>query len=195
MASDATLRKSAIFIETIYHDGGPVLSTPLRRAAIATVIDNPHAGRFEADLLPWMEGLRPLAIDMTHQLLGALGVDREAIQTFGKGAIVGVEGELEHAAAWHAPGGHGLKSVLGVKGFVTAGQIMGSIGAHIHIPLVNVHSPWVRSHFDAIDVMISDAPRPREIMLILAMGTGGRVHSRLGGLTAEQAAAGEGPSF
>ena len=72
---------------------------------------------------------------------------------------------------------------------------MGSIGAHLHIPLVYVNSPWVRSHFDAMDVTIADAPRPREIVFALAMSTGGRIHARLGGLTAEQAERGEGPAF
>jgi hypothetical protein len=187
-------RKSAIFVETLHHDGGPAVA-PVRRGAIAVVLGNPHAGCFEPDLLPWMESLRPLAVEMSHQLLGALNARPADIETFGKGAIVGVDGELEHAAVWHAPGGHGMKSVLGVKGFVTAGQIMGAVGARLHVPLVNVHSPWVRSHFDAIDIMIADAPRPREIVFVLAMGTGGRVHERLGGLTAQQAAAGEGPGF
>lgn len=195
MTTRSTIRKSAVFIETLHHDGGPPAARPVRRGAIAAVMDNPYAARFEADLIPWMESLRPLAVEMTNELLAALGAKSDAIEAFGKGAIVGVDGELEHAAVWHAPGGHGLKSVLNVKGFVTAGQIMGTVGAHIHIPLVNVHSPWVRSHFDAIDVMIADAPRPKEIMFVLAMSTGGRVHSRLGGLTAAQAAAGEGPAF
>jgi len=124
-----------------------------------------------------------------------LRVGPEAIQAFGKGALVGVDGEHEHAAVWHAPGGHGLKSVLKARGFVTAGQAMGAVGASLHIPLVYVNSPWVRSHFDAIDIAIADAPRPREIVFALAGSTGGRVHSRLGGLTALQAQAGEGPKF
>jgi hypothetical protein len=190
-----SLRKTAVFIETVRHDGGPPVDPPLRRGAIATVLDNPYAGRFEADLMPWMDALKPLAVDMTHQLIAALGVAPDAIQSFGKGAIVGVEGELEHAAIWHAPGGQGLKSVLNAKGFVAAGQIMGSIGAHLHIPLVYVNSPWVRSHFDAMDIMVADAPRPREVVFALAMSTGGRIHARLGGLTVEQAVRGEGPNF
>ena len=189
------LRKTAIFLETIHHDGGPPADKPLLKGAIASVLANPYAGRFEPDLAPWMEALKPLAVDMTHQLLAAMNVAPDAITSFGKGAIVGVDGELEHAAIWHAPGGHGMKSVLKARGFVTAGQIMGSIGAHLHIPLVYVNSPWVRSHFDAVDISIADAPRPREIVFALAMSTGGRIHARLGGLTAEEAARGEGPTF
>jgi hypothetical protein len=122
-------------------------------------------------------------------------VDATAIHAFGKGALVGVEGEHEHAAIWHTPGGAGLKSVLKARGFVTAGQTMGAVGASLHIPLVYKNSPWVRSHFEAIDICIADAPRPREIVFALAMSTGPRIHARLGGLTAEQAEAGQGPAL
>ena len=189
------IRKQVVLVEEISHDGGPPRDPPLRKGAVAAIIANPFAGRYEADLLPWMESLRPLAVQMTHRLIAALGGEQADIQSFGKGAIVGVEGELEQAAVWHAPGGHGMKSVLSAKGFVTAGQIMGSIGAPLHIPLVHIHSPWVRSHFDAVDIAIADAPRPREIVFALAMSCGPRIHSRLGGLTTEEVAQGKGPSF
>lgn len=195
MTNFTEVRKTIVVIETVHHDGGPPVDPPRVKGAIAAVLTNPYAGRFEPDLMPWMTALTPLAESMSKQLLAALQVGPQAIKAFGKGAIVGVEGEIEHAAIWHAPGGQGMKKVLGARGFVTAGQMMGTIGAHLHIPLVYVNSPWVRSHFDAIDLMISDAPKPREIVFALAMSTGGRVHSRLGGVTAEQAELGEGPKF
>jgi hypothetical protein len=189
------VRKFVVCIESVLHDGGPRADPPIRKGVCAAVLANPFAGRYESNLVPWMEALRPLAVDLTGRLLEALHVGPEAIQAFGKGALVGVDGEHEHAAAWHAPGGYGLKSVLKARGFVTAGQSMGSVGARLHIPLVYVNSPWVRSHFDAIDLAIADAPRPREIIFALAMSTGSRVHARLGGLTAQQAEAGDGPKF
>lgn len=189
------VRKTVLSIETLHHDGGTPLDVPLRKAVCAAVVANPYAGVHQQDLLPWMEALRPLAIDLTRQLLAALAVAPEAIQGFGKGALVGVDGEHEHAALWHAPGGAGLKSVLNARGFVTAGQGMGAVGASLHIPLVYKNSPWVRSHYDAIDLCIADAPRPREVLFALAVSTGPRVHQRLGGLTAAQAEAGQGPSF
>jgi hypothetical protein len=195
MSLTPQVRKYVLTTETIHHDGGEPVATPLRRAVCAAVIANPFAGRFQQDLVPWMEALRPLGVELTQRLLAALNVAPAAIQAFGKGALVGVDGEHEHAAIWHAPGGAGLKSVLGARGFVTAGQAMGAVGCSLHIPLVYVNSPWVRSHFDAVDVTIADAPRPREIVLALAVSTGGRVHQRLGGLTAEQAEAGQGPKF
>jgi hypothetical protein len=187
------IRKTVIQLESVTHDGGAPLSTPLRKAAVAVVMTNPYAGKPGADLVAWMETLRPLAISLTEQLLAALQVEAAAIQSFGKGAMVGVDGELEHAAVWHAPGGAGLKSVLGARGFVSAGQMMGAIGASLHIPMVYKNSPWVRSHFDAVDIAIADAPRPREIVFALAVSTGPRVHARLGGLTAAEAEAGKGP--
>jgi hypothetical protein len=189
------VRKTVVMIESVHHDGGPRVDQPLLRGAIAAVVNNPYAGRFEPNLLPWMESLQPLAEDLARQLLAALRVGPEAIKAFGKGAIVGVDGEMEHAAIWHSPGGQGMKKVLNARGFVTAGQIMGTIGAQLHIPLVYVNSPWVRSHFDAVDLTIADAPRPREIVFALAMSTGARVHARLGGLTPQRVEMGEGPKF
>jgi hypothetical protein len=189
------VRKYVVCVESVFHDGGPRADRPVRKAVCGAVIANPYAGRYEADLNEWMEALRPLAVDLTRRLLEALHLGPESIQAFGKGAMVGVDGEHEHAAAWHAPGGHGLKSVLKARGFVTAGVGQGAVGAQLHIPLVYVNSPWVRSHFDAIDLAIADAPRPREIIFALAVSTGGRVHGRLGGLTAQQAEAGDGPKF
>ena len=195
MEIDPQPRKVVIQLESVHHDGGPARDQPLLRGICAAVITNPYAGRYEADLLEWMEALRPLALTLASRLLTALRVTPEKIQAFGKGALVGVDGEHEHAAAWHAPGGHGLKSLLKARGFVTAGQAMGTVGTSLHVPLVYVNSPWVRSHFDAVDLAIADAPRPREIVVALAASTGGRVHARLGGLTAAQAEAGEGPKF
>ena len=189
------VRKYVVHLEAVHHDGGPRADPPVRKGVCGAVIANPFAGRYEADLTPWMEALRPLAVELSERLLDALRAGPESIQAFGKGALVGVDGEHEHAAAWHAPGGHGLKSVLRARGFVTAGQSMGAVGAQLHIPLVYVNSPWVRSHFDAIDLSIADSPRPREIVFALAMSTGGRVHARLGGLTKQQAEDGEGPKF
>jgi amino acid synthesis protein len=189
------VRKFVLYIESVHHDGGPRADRPLRKGVCGAVIANPFAGCYEPDLMPWMEALRPLAVDLSKRLLEALRADPASIEAFGKGALVGVDGEHEHAAAWHAPGGHGLKSVLDATGFVTAGQAMGAVGAQLHIPLVYVNSPWVRSHFDALDLTIADAPRPREIVFALAMSTGARVHARLGGLTKQQVKDGEGPKF
>lgn len=189
------IRKTVLAIETQHHDGGVPAAHPLRMAIAGVVMVNPFAGRYEQDLTPFMESLEPLAMDMTRQMLAALNVGPDGIEAFGKGAIVGSDGELEHAAVWHAPGGAGLKKVLGAKGFVSAGKMMGPLGARLQIPLVYKNSPWVRSHFNTCELTIHDAPKPRELVFALAVATGGRVHARLGGLTAAQAEAGQGPKF
>ena len=189
------IRKTIITVETIHHDGGPIPEKPLKIAVGGAVIANPFAGRYEPDLMPFMESLKPLAVDLAQRLLDALQVPASEIEVFGKGSIVGAEGELEHAAVWHAPGGGGMKDVLGASGWVAGGKMMGSVGARLQIPLVNVRSQWVRSHYNTIEIGIQDAPRPRELVFALAMGTGGRIHARLGGLSPEQAAAGQIPKL
>lgn len=193
--STHNIRKTVITVETIRHDGGPPPAKPLKIAVGAIVISNPFAGRYEPDLMPFMDSLKPLSVDLAQQLLDALQVPAGEIEVFGKGGIVGAEGELEHAAMWHAPGGGGMKDVLGANGWVAGGKMVGSVGARLQIPLVNVKSQWVRSHYNTIDIGIHDAPRPRELVFALAMGTGGRIHSRLGGLSPEQAATGQIPKL
>ena len=189
------IRKSFLCQETIHHDGGTPVDPPLQIAVAAVVMDNPFAGRHEVDLMPFMNSLKPLAVTLSNRLLEALGTARGDIQVFGKGSMVGTDGELEHAAMWHAPGGAGIKEVLGAKGFVSAGKMIATLGSRLQIPLIYVNSPWVRSHYNTTELCIHDAPKPRELVFALAMGTGSRVHARLQGLTREQAEAGQGPAF
>lgn len=189
------VRKSVLNIETIHHDGGKPAADPLRIAVAAAVIDNPFAGSYAADLMPFMNSLKPLAIELTRRMLDALDVGKDRIEIFGKGSMVGTDGELEHAAMWHAPGGAGVKEVLGAKGFVSAGKMMGTVGCRLQMPLIYVNSPWVRSHYNTTELCIHDAPKPRELVFALAIGTGPRIHARLQGLTRQQADAGQGPAF
>ena len=192
MTTAYEVRKSVISIETIHHDGGPRAAVPLRVGTVATVIANPFAGRYEPDLMPFMEQLKPLATSMSADLLAAMSAEPKDIEVFGKGAIVGTDGELEHAALWHACG-HGMRAMLGATGFVTSGKMMGALGARLQVPLVYVNSTWVRSHFNNVEVTVYDAPKPRELVFILAMGTGGRLHARVGGITRAEADAGAVP--
>lgn len=193
--STLAVRKLFTTVETIFHDGGTPTAKPLHLAVAAAVVNNPYAGAYHDDLMSFQNELFPLAQQLSNRLLDALRVDKSAIEVFGKGAIVGTDGELEHAAAWHAPGGAGIKESLGACGFVSAGKMMGALGARLQIPLVYINSPWVRSHFNSIELSIYDAPKPREIVFALAAGTGGRIHARLGGVTAAQAEAGDAPKF
>jgi hypothetical protein len=181
------LRKITMLFEEIYHEGGPPPAKPLVRAAILAVAHNPYAGRFVDDLMPYMEELRPLGLELAKRLLDAVGGDPTAIEGYGKGAIVGTAGELEHGALWHAPGGYAMREVLtGTKAIVPSSKKVGVIGARLDVPITHVNASYVRSHFDAIEVGVADAPRPDEIVFVLAMTTGGRIHARAGGLKASE---------
>jgi hypothetical protein len=187
MADLIQLRKIAMQFEEIYHEGGPPPAQPLVRAAILAVTRNPYAGRYVEDLTPLMEALRPLGIELARRLIDALGGRREAIEGYGKGAIVGTAGELEHGALWHAPGGHAMREALGeARAIVPSTKKIGVAGTRLDVPLTHIRASYVRSHLDAIEVGLADAPRPDELVLILAMTTGGRIHARAGGLKASE---------
>ncbi len=200
------VRRVFTHVEEIHHEFGPVAARPLRRGAIAAVLTNPFAGRYEPDILPMMAALQPLGLALAEQLRGAMDVPVERIEGYGKGAIVGAAGELEHGALWHVPGGYAMRELLGWKGdrdayrlgkvedktgqpanalaIVPSTKKVGAPGATLDVPLTHINASYVRSHFDAIEVRVPGAPRADEIVFILAMSTGPRVHARVGGLKA-----------
>jgi len=185
------IRKRSLSIETIYHEGGPPVATPLRLAAACAVIHNPYAGRYEPDLMPFMTELRSLGTLLATELVEVLG--RDSIEVYSKAAIVGVNGELEHGAVWHEAGGWAMRSILGEpKAIVPSAKAVAATGYRLMVPLHYIHAAYVRSHYNSMEVGIQDAPRPNEILFALVMGTGGRVHARLGGLTREQVAVHDG---
>lgn len=179
------IRKRSLTIETIHHDGGPPVAQPLKLAAACAVIRNPYAGRYEENLLPFMAELRTLGTSLAQELIDVLGKDK--VEVYSKAAIVGVNGEMEHGAVWHEAGGWAMRSLLGEpKAIVPAAKAVAATGYRLMVPLHYIHAAYVRSHFNSMEVGIQDAPRPDEILFALVMGTGGRVHARLGGLTKEQ---------
>jgi hypothetical protein len=179
------IRKRSLTIETIFHEGGPVSDKPLKLAAACAVIENPYAGRYEPDLMPFMAELRTLGTLLAEELVATLG--REQVEVYSKAAIVGVNGELEHAAVWHEAGGWAMRAVLGEpKAMVPANKAVANAGYRLMVPLHYVHASYVRSHYNSMEIGIQDAPRPNEILFALVMGTGGRIHSRLGGLTQDK---------
>lgn len=183
------IRKRMAIRETVYHDGGPGQAQPLLKGASLAVVQNPFAGAFAegAALRAWMEALRPLAADMAEELAASLG-GAGRVETFGKGAIVGAMGEIEHAAIWHAPGGAAARDALGgAKAQVPSSKKIGGVGAQLDIPLHNVRASMVRSHYDVMPVAVPDGPKPAEIVFAIVMSTGPRIHARLGGLSADQA--------
>ncbi|MEZ5911603.1 MAG: amino acid synthesis family protein [Paracoccaceae bacterium] len=179
---DFALRKMQIVLEDIHHDGGPAAETPRQRGAILAVVRNPFAGRHVADLQPAMEDLKPLGLMMTDRLIAAMG-GREGIDGYGKAAMAGEDGELEHTALWHVPGGYAMRERLGeARAIVPSAMKQGGPGCRIDIPLGHINAAYVRSHFDAIEIGLPDAPRAGELLFALAMTRGARVHNRMGGL-------------
>ena len=180
------VRKQVIVVEDIFHEGGPRAEQPHRRAAILTVIRNPFAGRHAPEIADYMKALEPLGIEMANKLVGALGGDPKTIEGYGKGAIVGEAGEIEHGALWHVPGGYAMRAALGeAKAIVPSTKKVGGVGARLDVPVTHINASYVRSHFDAMEVGVPDAPRADEIVLALVMTTGPRVHARVGGLAAK----------
>ena len=159
-----------------------------------------------ADILPMMEALNPVGLDMAHRLRASMDVPVERIEAYGKGAIVGSAGELEHGALWHVPGGYAMRELLGWKGdraayargegekktgqpgnalaIVPSTKKVGAPGTTLDVPLTHINASYVRSHFDAVEVRVPGAPASDELVFILAMSTGARVHARVGGLKA-----------
>jgi hypothetical protein len=200
------IRRILTHVEDVHHEFGPPAAVPLRRGAIAVVLTNPYAGRYEAEIVPMMEALNPLGVEMAQRLRAAMDVPAERIESYGKGAIVGSAGELEHGALWHVPGGYAMRELLGWKGdraaylrgegdakvgqpgnalaIVPSTKKVGAPGSALDVPLTHINAAYVRSHFDAIEVRVPGAPAHDEIVYILAMSTGARIHQRVGGLKA-----------
>jgi hypothetical protein len=184
--SEFRIRKIVTQVEEILHEGGPLAAMPPVRGAIYAICANPYAGRYEADLHPGVEALKPLALLLTDRLVAALG-GREGIDAYGKGAIVGEAGESEHGALWHVAGGYGMRDRLGeCRAIVPSAMKVGGLGATLDIPLGHLNAAYVRSRFDVISVRCEDGPRAGEVLFALAMARGGRVHSRSGGLEVDQ---------
>ena len=208
------IRRIFTHVEDIHHEFGPPAAVPLRRGAIAAVLTNPFAGRYVEEILPMMDALQPVGVDMARRLHAAMDVPLERLVSYGKGAIVGSAGELEHGALWHVPGGYAMRELLGWKGdrnayvkgqaaatgappagqpgnalaIVPSTKKVGPPGATLDVPLTHINAAYVRSHFDAMEVRVPGAPLADEIVYILVMSTGARVHSRVGGLKAEDIA-------
>jgi hypothetical protein len=186
------VRKIVTHIENIYHEGGPANTEPIKKGAILIVLENPYAGSYVEDITPMMEALKPIGLDVANQLIELLG-GADQIQSYGKGSIVGEAGELEHGALWHVPGGYAMREALGgALAIVPSAKKVGGIGCRMDIPITHINASYVRSHFDAMEVYVQDAPRANEIVYGLVMTTGGRTHARVGGLEVNQISVNDG---
>lgn len=183
--SELNLRKTAYSVEDIFHEGGPAPAKPLRRAAALAVIENPFAGRYEPIIQWFMEDLKPLGLKMATRLVELLG-GADHIEGYGKGAMVGEAGELEHGALWHAPGGYAMRELLNdSNAIVPSSKKVAGVGGRLDVPITHINASYVRSHFDSMEVGLNDAPKANEMALVLVMSTGPRIHDRAGGLAAK----------
>jgi hypothetical protein len=179
------LRKLLVEVEEILTEEDRPVTPPVRRAVAMAVIHNPFAGRYVEDLSALIDVGAELGLLLGARAVAALGIHGPAVHSYGKAAIVGEAGALEHAAAiLHPKLGAPLRQVVG-KGaaLVPSAKKRAGLGARIDVPLGHKDAAYVRSHFDAIEAGVPDAPRPDEIVVLVAVTDGGRPHPRIGGLT------------
>jgi hypothetical protein len=184
----AKIRKLVTFVEETQTEMDQAVDPPTRRAAAAAVIENPFAGRYVADLTELTEIGEELGALLTERAIAALGITGPAAESYGKAAAVGENGELEHAAAvLHPKLGTPVRKALG-KGaaLIPSSKKRGSLGVPLDIPLGHKDAAFVRSHFDGMEIRVSDAPRANEILVAIAVTDSGRPLPRVGGLTKDQ---------
>lgn len=185
----ARIRKLVTLAETVEREMGRPVLPSARKVVAAAVIVNPFAGTYADDLSPLVEIGAELGELLAREAMAALRVGPEAIQSYGKAALVGEGGELEHAAALlHPKLGAPLRAALGGgAALVPSSKKMGGIGQVLDVPLGHKDAAYVRSHFDGMEIRLTDAPRAGEIVVAVALATGGRPLARVGGLTHDQA--------
>jgi hypothetical protein len=184
----ARVRKFLVLVEETQREIGRTIEPPTRKAAALAVIENPFAGKYVEDLEELMEIGAELGDVLGRKAVAALGVAPSEIESYGKAAIVGGDGELEHAAAILHPklGAPLRKAVEKGAALVPSAKKMGGAGTAIDVPLGHKDAAYVRSHFDGMEVRVPDAPRPGEIVVAVAVTDSGRPLPRVGGLTVDQ---------
>src|SRR5262249_36437666 len=180
------IRKIVTLVEEILSDGGREAKRPVRKAAAVGGLEKPLAGRVMEDLTQLIDAGEELGAVLAKKATEALGAPAES---YGKAAIVGEQGEYEHAAALlHPKLGAPLRAAVGGgKAIIPSAKKLGGPGTAIDVPLHFKEAPSVRSHYDAMEVRIPDAPRANEIVLAIVVTDGGRPHPRVGGLTKDEA--------
>ena len=180
----ANIRKLIVQVDDVRKEMGQTIEPPARRAVAIAVIDNPYAGRYSENLDELIAIGEELGALLGQKAVAALGIAPAEAQSYGKAAIVGENGELEHAAAiLHPKLGAPLRTAV-EKGaaLVPSAKKRGTLGTAIDVPLGHKDAAFVRSHFDAIEARVSDAPRANEIVVAVAVTDSGRPLARIGGL-------------
>jgi hypothetical protein len=182
------IRKVYVWVDEIRREAGQELKRPVGKAAAAVVFSNPYAGSYVQDLSLLSTWSVDLGSMLTQRAVAALGIDPDQVESYGKAAIAGEKGELEQCAALMHPSlGKPMRdNVGGGKAIIPSAKKMGYPGVSIDVPLHYKNAAFVRSHFDAMEVRIPDAPRDDELVLIIAITDNGRPLPRIGGLTLDQ---------
>lgn len=183
------IRKLVTVVEETHTEEDRAVAPPTRKAAAIAVIANPYAGRWAEDLTALVEIGAELGALLGARAVAALGVPPESIQGYGKAAIIGEDGALEHAAAILHPklGAPFRAAVEKGAALIPSAKKRGTLGTPIDVPLGHKDAAYVRSHFDAMEVRVHDAPRRDEILVALVVTDSGRPHPRIGGLTHDEA--------
>ncbi|UOD50135.1 amino acid synthesis family protein [Orrella daihaiensis] len=182
--SGIVIRKITVSVDETHIEMGQTISPPTRRAVAVAVIQNPFAGRYEQDLSMLMDAGAMLGELLGERCVQALGIKPHEAQSYGKAAIVGERGELEHAAAILHPklGAPLRKAVEKGAALVPSSKKRGGPGTPIDVPLGHKDAAYVRSHFDAVEARVTDAPAADEILVAVAVTDSGRPLPRIGGL-------------
>ncbi|MCC6196411.1 MAG: amino acid synthesis family protein [Burkholderiales bacterium] len=177
------IRKIASYEETLFIEGGKAAEKPVRLIGVAAVITNPWHGRgFVEDLTPEIHAHAPgLGELLTREIVTRIG-SGDAVEAYGKAAIVGTAGEIEHASGFiHTLRfGNHFREAVGAKSYLSFTNKRGGPGSSIQIPMMHKHDEGMRSHYLTIEMHVPDAPAPDEIVVALGAATGGRVHPRIG---------------
>ena len=185
----ANIRKIVTIIEETHREAGRPIQPATRRAAAVAVIENPFAGHYAEDIEELMVIGEEMGAKLGEACVAALGISPTDVQSYGKAALVGENGELEHAAAiLHPRLGKPLRAAV-EKGaaLVPSNKKRGGMGQPLDVPLGHKDAAYVRSHFDGMEVRVNDAPRANEILVVVAIADSGRPLPRVGGLTHDEA--------
>lgn len=186
---DIKIRRNYVVTEERHEEAGRRADRPLRRVAAVAVVENPYAGRYVEDLKPMIDGSVALGRTMAEIALAAFG--QHEVQSYGKGGIVGMAGEQEHAnalltTAFAKP----IRDAIGGgDAWISSFTKKGGPGTLIDVPMNHKDDLWVRSHYDGMSIVLPDAPMPDEIAVIFCLANGGRLNARVGGLTHEDVVA------
>lgn len=182
-------RRSFAIVEERKEEAGRVATQPLRRVAAVAVVENPYAGRYVEDLKPMIEASAQLGREIAALALAAFGPHE--VQSYGKGGIVGVAGEQEHAnALLTTTFANPIRDAIGGgDAWISSFTKKGGPGTPIDVPMNHKHDVYVRSHYDGMSIVLPDAPMPDEVAVIFCIASGGRLNARVGGLTHDEVVA------